>query len=100
MAGQKAVAEYDQCAESEKYPSKNSLSSKPLIQNGRRDKEFADKQKLKKFMTTKQALQEILRRTFLVEESQNKTKRPKATKTRKDGRTSPETPTQQAIKRH
>ena len=63
LAGQKRVAGYIQCAESEKYAAKNSLSSKAVIQNRRRDKEFP-KQKLKEFVTTKPALQEILRGTL------------------------------------
>ena len=37
LARQKGVAGYIQCAESEKYASKNSLSSKAVIQNRRRD---------------------------------------------------------------
>ena len=46
-----------------KYAAKNSLSSKAVIQNRRRDKKFP-RQKLKEFVTTKPALQEILRGTF------------------------------------
>ena len=38
-----------------------SLSSKTIIQNRRRNKDFSDKQKLKEFMTTKPALQKMLR---------------------------------------
>ena len=64
LAGQKGVAGYIQCAESEKYAAKNSLSSKAVIQNRRRAKNFPDKQKLKEFVTTKPALQEILRGTL------------------------------------
>ena len=40
LAGQKGVAGYIQCAESEKYAAKNSLSSKAVIPNRRRDKKF------------------------------------------------------------
>ena len=61
LAGQKGIVGYIQCAELEKYATKNSLSSKVVIQNRRRDKTFP-KQKLK-FITTKPALQEILRKT-------------------------------------
>ena len=63
LAGQKGVAGYIQCAESEKYAAKISLSSKAVIQNRRKDKKFP-KQKLKEFVTTKSALQEILRGTL------------------------------------
>ena len=56
-------------------------------------KSFPDKQKLKEFVTTKPALQEILRGLLRVEKT--KQKRPKATKTRKDQRIPPETPTLQ-----
>ena len=63
LAGQKGVEGYIQCAESEKYAAKNSLSSKAIIQNRRRDKKFP-RQKLKEFVTTKPALQEILRGTL------------------------------------
>ena len=62
LAGQKAVVRYIQCAESEKYAAKNSLSSKAVIQN-RRDKKFP-RQKLKEFVTTKPAMQEMLRGTL------------------------------------
>ena len=58
LAGQKGVTGYIQCAESEKYAAKN--SSKAVIQNRRRDKKFP-RQKIKEFMNTKPALQEILR---------------------------------------
>ena len=37
LAGQKVVAGYSQCAESEKYAAKNSLSRKSVIQNRRRE---------------------------------------------------------------
>ena len=37
MAGQKGVARYIQCAESEKNAAKNSLYSKTVIQNRSRD---------------------------------------------------------------
>ena len=60
LTGQNGMAGYIQCAESEKYVAKNSLSSKAVIQNRRRDKKFP-RQKLKEFVTTKPALQEILR---------------------------------------
>ena len=53
LAGQKGVAGYVQCAESEIYAAKNSLSSKVVIQNRRRDS-FPDEEKLKEFMTTYQ----------------------------------------------
>ena len=51
---------YIKYVESEKYAAKNSLSCKVVIQN-REIKSFTDKQKLKEFVTTKPALQEILR---------------------------------------
>ena len=37
LASQKGMAEYIHCAESEKYAAKNSLSSKAVIQNRKRD---------------------------------------------------------------
>ena len=46
VAGQKGVAGYFQCAESEKYGAKNSLSSEVVIQN-RRDKKFPRQTKIK-----------------------------------------------------
>ena len=49
-----------QCDEQKKYTAENPLSSKSVIQNRRRDKSLP-KQKLKKFITTKPALQVILR---------------------------------------
>ena len=64
-------------------------------------KSFPEKQKLKESVTTNPALQEILSGDSLREEKMKKEKRkekkrPKATKTRKDQRTPPETPTLQA----
>ena len=41
---------------------------------------FPDKQKLKEFMTTKPALQQILRGTHRVEKGRNKTKKTKSNK--------------------
>ena len=55
-------------------------------------KSFPDKENLKEFMTTK----EILRGTFRGEKIKQNKRRPKSTKTRKDQRTPPETPTYQA----
>ena len=46
LAGQKGVAGYIQCAESEKYAAKNSLSSKAVIQNRRREKKFPRQTKM------------------------------------------------------
>ena len=63
LAGQNGVVGYIQCAESEKYAAKNSLSSKFVIQNRRRGKTFP-RQKLKEFVTSKPPLQEILKGTF------------------------------------
>ena len=45
FAGQKGVARYIQCAASEKYAAKNSLSSKAVIQTRRRDKKFSQTNK-------------------------------------------------------
>ena len=47
LAGKKGVAGYTQCAESEKYEAKNSLSSKAVIQNRRRNKKFHRQTKIK-----------------------------------------------------
>ena len=63
---QKGVAWYIQNAECEKYVEKNSLSSKVIIQNIRRDS-FPEKQKLMEVMTNKPALQEILKGTLWAE---------------------------------
>ena len=52
-------------------------------------KSFPNRQRIKEFMATKPVRQGILRGALLVGEK----KRPEATKTRKDQRTSPETPT-------
>ena len=49
-----------QCDEQKKYAAKNPLFSKSAVQNERRDKGFP-KEKLKEFITTKPALQEMLR---------------------------------------
>ena len=65
-----------------------------IFQNKRRDKEFL-KRKLKEFMTTKSALQEILKGDSL-----DGKERPKVTKTRKEQRKSPETTTKQVRKWH
>ena len=59
LAGKKGVVGYIQHAESERYTVKNSLPSKAVIQNRRRDKQFPDKQILKEFIITKPALQEF-----------------------------------------
>ena len=71
VAGQEGVAGEIQCGESEKYAAKNILSSKAIIQNRRRDKEFP-KQKPSEFVTTKPAPEEILRGDSL-EKKRNKT---------------------------
>ena len=47
LAGQKGMAGYIQWAEWEKYVVKNILSSKTVIQNKRRDKEFLRQTKTK-----------------------------------------------------
>lgn len=57
-------AGYSQHAELKKYAAKNSLYSKAVIQNRGEIKSFPEEQKLKEFMTTKPALQEILRGTL------------------------------------
>ena len=44
-----------------KNPTKNTLHGKVMIQNWRKNKSFADKQKLKEFITTKPALREMLK---------------------------------------
>ena len=54
------MAENLQCDEQETCAAENPLSSKSVIQNRRRDKSLP-KQKLKEFITTKPALQAILR---------------------------------------
>jgi len=50
--------------ERKKSAARNTLSSKAIIQNKRTDKELPRKQKLKEFMSTKPALQEVLKRNF------------------------------------
>ena len=57
FAGHKKVLGYIQSAEREKSADKNTLSSKVIIQNRGRDKEFL-KEKLKEFITIKPVLQE------------------------------------------
>ena len=109
------VAGYIQCAESEKYAAKNSLSSKLSFKIEEEIKSFPDKQKLKEFMTTKPAPQEILRgpfewkkdthththtHTHTERERERERESAKATKTRKDQRIPPETPTLQATQWH
>jgi len=64
MEGQKAVAGNIQRAKCEKYAAGNSLPSKAVNQN-RRDS-FPDREKLKELVTTKPAVQEILRGTVSV----------------------------------
>ena len=59
-ARRKGMAGNLQCDEQETCAAENPLSSKSVIQNRRRDKSLP-KQKLKKFITTKPALQVILR---------------------------------------
>ena len=56
------MAWYIQSAEWEKSATKNTQSTKAIIQN-RRDKEFP-KQKSKEFITTKPALQEMSKGLF------------------------------------
>ena len=98
-AGQEGVAGYIQRAELAKYATKNSLSTKAVIQN-RKIKTFPNIQKLKVFVvTTKPALQEILRET-LWRKDKTKQKRSEAIKTRKDQRPSSETPTLQKTQWH
>ena len=63
LAGQKRVEWYTELAEWGKYAVKNILPSKAVIQNRRRDKE-SPKQKQKEFMTTKLALQGVLKKTL------------------------------------
>ena len=49
----------------EEHAAKNTLSSKAFIHNRRKDKKsFQDRKKLKEYVTTKPALQEILRGTL------------------------------------
>ena len=47
-----------------KYAAENTLSSKAIIQNRRKNKEFPRQAKLKEFVNTKPALQEILKGTL------------------------------------
>lgn len=55
FSGQKGVSCHIQSAERSKFPTKNTLFSKVIIQNSRRDS-FPEKEKLKEFITTKPAL--------------------------------------------
>ena len=57
-----------------KMAAKNTLPSKALIQNRRKDKQFS-KQKLNKFMITKWALREIFKGTLWVERIDQKLQR-------------------------
>ena len=60
LTGQKGLAGYIHGPKSEEHAAKNTLSSKALIQN-RRDKGLPNRQKLKEYVITKSALQEMLR---------------------------------------
>ena len=64
LAGQKGVAGYIQCAESEKYAARILYPARLSFKIEGEIKSFPDKQKSKKFVTTKPALQEILRGTL------------------------------------
>jgi len=90
LAGQKTAAG----AEWGKYAAKNTLFIRLSFRIEREIKSFPDKQKLKELLTTKPTLQTILKHTLSGKE------RPKATKTRKEQRTSTETPTLQVTQRH
>ena len=83
---------YIQCAESEKMQPRILYPARPSFKIEGWIKSFPDKQKLKEFVTTKPDLPEILRVTLW----RKKKQKPKSTKTRKDQRTPPETPTLQA----
>ena len=65
---------------SEKYATKNSLSSKAVIQNRRRNQEFPRQTKTKGILTTKPAWPEIIGGSL----SGEKTKQNKKTKSNKD----------------
>ena len=56
LASQEKVGGYILSAEIQKLPTKNTLSSKAVLQKWRRDKTFSDKQKLREFNTTRSAL--------------------------------------------
>ena len=55
------MAGYLQCDEKKKYAAKNLYPAKLLFRIEEEIKVFPNKQKLKEFITTKPALQEILR---------------------------------------
>ena len=74
-----------------KFAPMNILPSKAKIQNRRRNEEFP-KQKLKEFVTTKQALSTILKRTL------SRKEKSKVSNLRKDQRKIPEIITKQVIK--
>ena len=57
------------------YAAKNTLSSKVVIQNRKRDS-FLDKQKLKEFIISKPALQEISKDTLYLGKKDQKQQRP------------------------
>ena len=81
MAGQKGVAGYIQCAESEKICSQEFFTQQGLSFKIEGEiKSFPDKQKLKKLVTTKPALQEILKGTLKGGKTGGKKKKTKSNK--------------------
>lgn len=60
FAGQRGLTQYAQNAERKKSTGKNDLQAKLSFQIEGEIKSFIDKQKLKVFITPKQALQEML----------------------------------------
>ena len=64
LAGQKEVEGYSQCVESEKYAAKILYPERLSFKIEGEIKSFPDKRKLKEFVTTRPALQEILRGTL------------------------------------
>ena len=64
LAGQKGMAGYIQCAESKNMQPRILYPARLSFKTEGESKSFPDKQKLKEFVTTKPAMQEILRRTL------------------------------------
>ena len=66
LAGQKGLAGYIQDPKSEEHATKNTLSSKLSFKMEGEIKSFQDRQELKEYVTSKPALQEILRGTLKI----------------------------------
>ena len=81
LAGQKGLAWYSQRAEWEKYAAKNLYPGRLTFRIEGEIKSFQEKQKLREFVITKSALQEILKRILWVNREPKSNKDQKGTET-------------------